>query len=375
MKKKIMIIDDSALMRRVISDIIERESDFEIVKIARNGLEGYETIVSNPSIADVIIMDINMPKMNGLEVLERLMKDRIRITVIVVSTLVKEGAAETIRALELGAFDFVTKPETGLIGRDSSFAEQLVDTVRVAASVRRPVSILPGYAAKSSVKREERMASTPRIPSNIPKTETRTRQENTGNTGIRKLVAVACSTGGPKALQSVIPMLPDNLDAPVILVQHMPRGFTASLALRLDELSAIHVKEAQDGDILEKGTVYIAQGGQHMLVSHTGKDYRIVIDDSAPVDALKPSANRMYESLAEFPLQEITCVVLTGMGSDGTRGITSLAKKNKVYVVAQDEESSVVYGMPRAIYDAGIVNEVVPLDRIADAIIRNVGVS
>jgi two-component system chemotaxis response regulator CheB len=155
----------------------------------------------------------------------------------------------------------------------------------------------------------------------------------------------------------------------------MPRGFTVSLAKRLDEMSAVHVKEAEDGEILKKGTIYIAQGGRHLLAAKDGNNLKIVIQDSPPVDALKPCANLMYDSLKNIPVDEITCVVLTGMGADGTRGITSLARYKKVHVIAQNEETCVVYGMPRAIYEAGIVDEVCPLEAVADAITNNVGVS
>lgn len=381
MKKKILLIDDSALMRRVISDIINGERDFEVVKIAKNGLEGYEAIVSNPKLYDIIVTDINMPKMDGIELLERLWKDGIRATIIVVSTLAKEGAEETIRALELGAFDFVTKPETGILGRDTAFRESLVEKLQLASMAAGLSSISHARHTVSGMTETRQVARPLSIRATNLQTHTagirpKASETVTGEAAkVNKLVALACSTGGPKSLQSVIPNLPANLDAPVLLVQHMPKGFTASLASRLNSISAIGVKEAEAGDTLQKGMVYIAPGGKHMLVVKAGDEYHIRIDDSPPVDALKPCANKLYESLIGFPLQEITCVVLTGMGADGTKGITSLAKHNKVHVIAQDEETSVVYGMPRAIYEAGMVDEVCPLQEIADAIRKNVGVS
>lgn len=382
MKKKILVIDDSALMRRVISDIINGESDFEVVKIARNGLEGYEAIVSDPKLYDIIVTDINMPKMDGLELLERLSKDGIRATIIVASTLAKEGAEETIRALELGAFDFVTKPETGILGRDTTFRDSLIEKLRMATIAKRPAALFPARRVETGNRPRQTSPVKPAAVGTAgfqPQLQLVRPQVSqkviAGDTRVNKLVALACSTGGPKSLQSVIPNLPANLDAPVLLVQHMPKGFTASLASRLDSISAIGVKEAEDGDILHKGMVYVAPGGKHMLVEKVSSEYRICIDDSPPVDALKPCANKMYESLTGLSVSEITCVVLTGMGADGTRGITSLAKQKKVHVIAQDEETSVVYGMPRAIYEAGMVDEVCPLQKIADAITKNVGVS
>ena len=189
-----------------------------------------------------------------------------------------------------------------------------------------------------------------------------------------RLVALACSTGGPKSLQQVIPYLPAELNSAVVVVQHMPAGFTKSLAARLNEISKVTVKEAEDGEALSKGTVYIAPGGRHIRLTRSGNDMKIALSDEPPVDALRPCANVMYESLKNSPYDEIVCVVLTGMGADGTNGIRSLKGNKKIHVIGQDESTSIVYGMPRAIAEAGLVDEVKPLDEIADAITRNTGV-
>ncbi len=354
MGKKILIIDDSALMRRVISDIIKTRSEYEVAGIARDGLEGLEKITKNPEEYDAIIMDINMPKMTGLEVLEKLQKYHVKHKTIVVSTLAVEGASETIQALELGAFDFVTKPVNYAKVTGEDFKTQLLSTLDVACGFDvQKVQI----KQEVKVKRFERRNAAP----------VRAR----GN----KLIALACSTGGPKSLQSVIPKLPANMDAPMVLVQHMPKGFTLSLAQRLNEISKVRVSEARDGEILENGHVYIAPGGRHMEIVKEAGNYRIQLNDNPPIDALRPCANVMYDSLVHTDFDEITCVVLTGMGADGTRGITNLAARKRVYVIAQDEKSCVVYGMPKAIAESGLVDEVRPLDEIADAIIKNVGVS
>jgi two-component system chemotaxis response regulator CheB len=191
----------------------------------------------------------------------------------------------------------------------------------------------------------------------------------------KKLVALACSTGGPKALHSVLPNLPANLDASMLIVQHMPGGFTKSLADRLNELSAVTVKEAEDGEILAKGTVYIAKGGYQMrLKKLDDQTYRIVVSQEPARHGLLPCADIMYESLVDTSFDQITCVVLTGMGGDGTAGITKLSKKQNIYVIAQNEETSIVYGMPKVIKDAGLVDEVVALRDVSDAITKNVGV-
>ena len=190
-----------------------------------------------------------------------------------------------------------------------------------------------------------------------------------------RLIALACSTGGPKSLQSVIPFLPKEMNAPMVLVQHMPAGFTKTMADRLNEVSKVSVKEAQEGDVLQKGTVYIAPGGKHMLVKKMpGGGHKITLSDAAPIGGLKPCANVMYESLNDCAYDEIVCVILTGMGADGTQGIIELQKHKKVHTIAQDAKSCVVYGMPKAIAEAGAADEIVPLTEIAQAIIKNVGV-
>ena len=376
MAKKILVIDDSALMRRVISDIINESNEYEVAAIAKDGLEGLDMIVSNPYEYSAVILDINMPKLNGLELLQRLQKDHIEQTVIVVSTVAKEGAKETIQALEYGAFDFVTKPENYLETKSVEFKNRIFEMLNVAtnskASIRRtsmskttaPVKkdLKSGRTLTSVTARTERTRSTGITPAPVrtvvhtPAKKVDGSMFTSVKTGKKKIVALACSTGGPKSLQQVIPMLPAKLDAGVVLVQHMPAGFTASLAARLNEMSDINVKEAADGDVIKKGWVYIAPGGKHIR--------------------LRPCANVMYESLTSSNYDEITCVVLTGMGADGTNGIKALNKNHKnIYVIAQDEETSVVYGMPKAIAGTGLVNEVVPLNRVAEAITKNVGVS
>ena len=187
-------------------------------------------------------------------------------------------------------------------------------------------------------------------------------------------MAIASSTGGPKALQSVIPELPADLDAPVLLVQHMPKGFTVSLAERLNELSKLKVKEAQEGEELQKGTVYVAMGGLHLNVKSQGGKYTIHYTDEPNREGVKPCANYMYESLRETGYDKVVCAVLTGMGADGMEGIRNLKKKKPIHVIAQDEGSCTVYGMPKAIANAGLADQIVPLEQIAREIVMNVGI-
>ena len=396
MAKKILVIDDSALMRRVISDIINEGNDYEVAAIAKDGLEGFDMIVSNPNLYSAIILDINMPKMNGLELLQKLQKNHIEQTVIVVSTVAKEGAKETIQALEYGAFDFVTKPENYFETKGNDFKRRIHDMLNIATSSRASVertkpavSRITQSGSKLSSSLTSRLSSDKKA-SNDAISALRKRNEvydtlppkvnpakfTNIKSGTRKVVALACSTGGPKSLQQVIPMLPKNLDAGVVLVQHMPAGFTASLAARLNEISDINVKEGADGDVIQKGWVYIAPGGKHIKVVKKAAEYVIKLNDEPPIAGLRPCANVMYKSLVQCNYDEITCVVLTGMGADGTEGIKALsAGKKKIHVIAQDEESCVVYGMPKAIAQTGLVDEVVPLNKIAETITKNVGVS
>ncbi|MCM1287131.1 MAG: chemotaxis-specific protein-glutamate methyltransferase CheB [Clostridium sp.] len=355
--KKVLIIDDSALMRRVLSDIISKTNKYSVSYTACNGLEGLDFIAKNHDL-DVIICDLNMPKMTGLEFLRALHEKHIDIPVVIFSS--SDDSKDTITALELGAIEFIKKPSGHK--DDDFFEDRIYKALAMAVSLKE--------------KRVRHTADRERVFANEKKqritaaNQKPTLDVKTGN----KLVAIVCSTGGPKALQSVIPKLPANIDAPIVLVQHMPAGFTASLAARLNDLSHITVKEAEEGDTLQKGTCYLAKGGKHLTVVPSGKNHKIVFDDSAPVGGLKPFGNIMYYSLCDTVYDEIICVVLTGMGADGTKGIAKLSETKKIYVIAQDEESSTVYGMPRAIYEKGLTDYVCDLNEIADTITKKVGV-
>ncbi|WP_099470154.1 protein-glutamate methylesterase/protein-glutamine glutaminase [Konateibacter massiliensis] len=363
MQKNILVVDDSALMRRIICDIIGLNNNFKVTDTAKNGAEAFELLLDKKY--DVVVCDINMPKMTGLELLEQLQRYKIRTKIIMVSTLAKEGAKETILALELGAFDFVTKPENFIEAKGNDFKDRLMSAIEVAANVmpeRKTEDTLGTlFSQKMS---EQSVKEGKREIKRIPKPKTAT----------NKVVALACSTGGPKSLQYVIPALPADLDAAVLLVQHMPAGFTNSLAQRLDEMSRIRVKEAAEGDIIEKGWVYIAPGGFHMKAIRDGVNHKIKLTKEEPIGGLRPCANLMYESLAESSYDEVVCVVLTGMGADGTSGIKMLSNSKPVYVIAQDEKTCVVYGMPKTIAETGLVDEVVPLNQVSQTITKNVGV-
>lgn len=354
--KKFLVVDDSALMRKVICDIIQSNNNYHVEDIARDGQEAYDLIKKNTY--DVIILDINMPRMSGIELMQALKRDNIKVKVVMASTLTVDGGFETMQALELGALDFVTKPGNFIEAKGEQFHEMLL---RVIDSV----VMLPAPKTVQKPMQQTRFATPVRTPQTRGKRTSTTRNH---------IIALACSTGGPKSLQSVIPKLPANLDAPVLLVQHMPAGFTATLAARLNELSKVKVKEAQDGEIIQNGVVYIAPGGKHLECQKSGSVHKIKLNDEPPRDALKPCANIMYDSLVECDYKEVVCVVLTGMGSDGTEGIKHLSRKKEIYVISQDAATSVVYGMPKSVAQAGLSNEVVPLETVADSITKYVGV-
>lgn len=360
-RKNVLIIDDSALMRKVLSDIIN-ESDKYIVKYqAANGKLGLDIICENHDI-DVVFLDINMPVMGGLQLLEELNKKNICINIIIFSSIASQYGYETIKALELGALDFIKKPDKISQVKEDDFKEKVLEMLLIACKVKaRPKDKEERAFPKEKIEVSE-------VTTNF--ISKRTDWKCSGKT----VVALACSTGGPKSLQMVIPYLPKNLNAPVVLVQHMPVGFTESLAKRLNELSAVTVEEAADGTCIEKGHVYIAKGGNHMEVfSDRGKN-SIKLNQNPPINALRPCANVMYNSLCNSDYDEVICVVLTGMGADGKAGIEELKKHKKVHVIAQDEESCVVYGMPRAVNEAGLSDEILPLNKIAMAITDKAGV-
>ena len=361
MKKNILIIDDSALMRRVLSDIINLDERFQAGAMAVDGLQALSIMQQRGSEFDAVLLDINMPKMNGLEFLAELKAQKIEATVIIVSTIAKQDARETIKALELGAFDFVTKPEGYIEFTNHLFSDRIYECLAAATGIEQKPK------PKTNQEKKECGRSDKKPPAG--------KQKPAPSQEAKKIVAIACSTGGPKALHAVIPRLPADIDASILIVQHMPAGFTKSLADRLDELSEVHVQEAEDGATLNKGTVYLAKGGCQMRVKRQKDGSNCLsVTEEPPRHGLLPCADIMYESLMDTDFDRITCVILTGMGGDGTAGIMKLNEKKNIYVIAQNEDTSVIYGMPKVIKDAGLVDEVVALKQVSEAIVNNVGV-
>ena len=401
---RVLIADDSAFMRMVLSDMFKKQPDFEVVGTAVNGKDAVEKCKSlNP---DLVTMDVNMPVMDGLQALEQIMSD-CPTPVIMFSSLTRDGANATIKALSLGAVDFVSKVG-GSISKVDTVEDEILSKartavgakgiIRKAAAAPPPAPVPPTSAPPPEPKSEPAAPTPPPAPKETPSAPPTMRRiqlplrgggatappppppkrftpravpaARTVSSGgsSRKLVVLGCSTGGPKALQSVVPMLPRNLPCGVLIVQHMPPGFTKSLAERLNEISQISVKEAENHDIIEAGHVYIAPGNYHMTVSGGGRE--ILLNQDPPIGTLRPAADVLFKSAA--PLGgNIVSVILTGMGSDGAVGMTEI-KKTGGYVIAESEETAVVYGMPKAVVDRGLADEIKPLQAIAGAIVHAV---
>ena len=355
--KKILIVDDSALMRRVYYDIIESDKRFQVENFAKDGVEALEFLRKKNY--DAVILDVNMPNMNGIQLLKEMKKEGIVAKVIMSSTDTTHGAKVTLDALELGAIDFMHKPERSYLCKKEEFHDEFLKKLQVVCDSKAVV-----VEAKAPEQIKEQKAEDKVI------IEYAKKRKATG----KKIIAIASSTGGPKALQSVIPRLPKNIDAPIVMVQHMPVGFTATLAERLNNMSEVTVKEATEGDELLIGHAYLSMGGKHLNVVHkNGKNY-IHYSDEPTREGVKPCANYMYESLIECDYDEAICVVMTGMGADGTAGIQNLKEKKKIHVITQEKDTCAVYGMPKSVDQAGLSNQQVALDKIAQEVILTVGV-
>ncbi len=368
MMKKVLVIDDSALMRRVMSDIISNTNEYIVAYTASNGEDGLRIIEEKDDIV-AIFCDMNMPKMNGLELLRIIKSKGVDTPFIIFSA--QDDAKDTFTALELGAMEFIKKPERIFV--DVEFRERVNKALFIASSVIDKDGSVD--ASLKSNKSDDKQAFINNSKETGVKEKALRYSKVSSCVASKKLVALVCSTGGPKALQTVVPKLPPNLAAPVLIVQHMPAGFTDTMANRLNELSKISVKEAAEGDVLKNGMVYIARGGTHLAVKEERGKVSVYFDDTPPIGGLKPCGNIMYSSICNlFCYDEIVCVVLTGMGADGTKGIRELSGHKKLHVIAQDEKSSTVYGMPRAVYEEGLTDVVCSLDEIADEIVKKVGV-
>lgn len=341
-KIRVLVVDDSAFMRRYISDIINQEPDMEVIDTAAEGDSAIEKVKSLKP--DVVTLDVEMPGKNGLEVLREI-KMISQSEVIMLSGLTKEGSAVTIEALGIGAFDFVEKPGRASLSEMQGMKRNLVDKIRYAWRAK-------GKKLKISVSATEK-APPKKSPSQITLTSR------------IEAVVLGASTGGPKVLYDVITGFPKDLDVPVFVVQHMPAGFTKAFADRLDKNSSLRVVEAQNEEIIKPGFVYVAPGGYHMTVN-SGK---IVLDTSPPIHGVRPAVDKLFISAAEIYKSKLVCCVFTGMGRDGAEGLRIIKSKGGI-TIAQDEATSVIYGMPKAAYETGCVDFVLPDYEIAEMIVK-----
>ena len=360
-KIRVVVVDDSALVRGLLTEIINREPDMECVGAAPDPLVAREMIRNlNP---DVITLDVEMPKMDGLDFLERLMRLR-PMPVVMVSTLTERGADITIRALELGALDFVSKPKLGVANGLRQLAEDITDKIRVAskAKMHRVVSptVAPAPQAKSAMAASLPPVPAPRRADPLPSSFSRTSTE--------KILFIGASTGGTEATKDVLIHLPADFPA-IMITQHMPPGFTKSYAARLDSLCKIRVAEARDGERVLPGHAYIAPGGFHMAVERSGANYITRVFDADPVNRHKPSVEVLFNSAAKLVGKNAWGLMLTGMGADGAKAMRTMRDAGS-YNLAQDEASCVVFGMPREAIAHGAAHEVLALRSIAPRLLE-----
>ncbi|MEO1528057.1 MAG: chemotaxis response regulator protein-glutamate methylesterase [Planctomycetota bacterium] len=339
-KTKVLVVDDSALMRQIIVKILSSQPDFEVIGAASDPYKARERILADKP--DVITLDVEMPRMDGLTFLGKLMRSR-PIPVVMVSSLTEKGCDTTLRALELGAVDFVTKPRVDVSNGMATIGSEIADKVRTAA--------------RAHVRRLE-----------TPEPTSQTQTVDALITSTHKVIAIGTSTGGTQALSQVLPQLPSNTPGTVVVV-HMPAGFTGRFARRLNEQCQLDVKEAESGDMIIPGRVLIAPGNQHMTVRRSGARYMVSMNDDPPVNQFRPSVDVLMNSCAKYIGSNAVGVILTGMGDDGAKGLLAMKQAGAV-TLAQDEASCVVYGMPKEAVRVGAVDKILPLSNISGAILE-----
>lgn len=347
MTVKVLIVDDSAFMRNALSSMLSSDPEIKVIGTARDGVEAVDKVRELKP--DVVTMDVEMPRLDGLGALQIIM-EKHPVPVIMVSSLTAEGAKETLDALEAGAVDFIPK----------NLSELSINIVKIKAMLLDKVKQI----ARKGVVLRKRKPSSPATYVLPP----------TRSTGERRvgIVAIGCSTGGPRALQEILPLLPKEFPVPIVIAQHMPQNFTGPFAERLNQLSQITVKEAKAGDQLKPGLALLAPGGSHMRIERRRSLETIVTLGESRDDLIyRPSVDELMLSVSEcFPGRALG-VILTGMGNDGVKGMTAL-KKGGGRIFAQNEESCVVYGMPKAVVDAGIADKVLAIEEMAGEIVNAV---
>ena len=360
-KIRALVIDDTIVYRKIVGDVLKEIPFVEVVGTANNGKIALSKIDTLKP--DFITLDIEMPEMNGIEVLQALKNKLHAPVVIMLSTLTQHGSEMTIKALELGAFDFVPKPDQGKMAENmEKVRETLLPIVNMLKRQKETrFKIHEKIQPRSSSVTVDKAKTAPLI---FQKPVIRSKSE---------IIGIGISTGGPNALTRMIPMLPGNLKVPVLIVQHMPPLFTASLANSLNNKSPLHIKEAENGDTIEPGKIYIAPGGKQMKIvaGADGISRKIKITDDPPENSCKPSVDYLFRSIAQYYVGRSTGVIMTGMGSDGSKGLLQM-KNNGAFVIAQNEETCTVYGMPKEPVESGIADIVVPLEKIAEEIVKTV---
>jgi two-component system chemotaxis response regulator CheB len=355
---KVLVVDDSAFMRKVIGDMVERSPRLSLAGTARDGEDALRKVEEcDPH---VITLDVEMPRKDGIAFLEDLMRSR-PTPVVMVSSQTAKGADVTIRALSMGAADFVLKP-SGSISLDmNKVEEELVAKVIAAAEIDM-----------SHLSRIDREVPRPKVTKILPEKKPFLGDRPRGFAKKPEVVAIASSTGGPRALQGVLPLLSADFPVPIVVVQHMPQGFTASLARRMNDLAAISVVEAEEGMLLRKGTAIIAPGGEHLLLKEKNGLVQCTLSDSPPVNSVRPAADLLFESVARIFGGASIGVILTGMGKDGTEGARLLHERGGM-VLGESPETCVIYGMPKNAWEAGYVHRQIPLDDMAETLESLVG--
>jgi two-component system, chemotaxis family, protein-glutamate methylesterase/glutaminase len=354
-KIRVLIVDDSAYMCRVLQGIISADPQLEVVGTGRDGRDA--VALAESLRPDVITMDINMPHVDGLQATELIMSQHPR-PIVIVSSESREGTASTLRALELGAIDFVPKPSSGVDLDMRSVSEDLTRKIRMAAKVR---------VVRTATRSKLGVPHAPQTAAARP-AQPGAAATSSANGGKFPMVVIAASTGGPAAVLRVVSALPKDLAAAVFLVLHMPAAFTSQFALQLAEISQLPVKEAEANELVQPGTIYLCPGSHHLRLSPTGK---IQLDSGARIDGYRPCADVAFETIATYARPLTIGVVLTGMGSDAAKGAKA-AKSVGGYVIAQDESSSMIFGMPAEAIKLGAVDDVLPLDEIGSAIEKRV---
>jgi two-component system chemotaxis response regulator CheB len=344
-KTRVLIVDDSAFMRKVLEEIIRTDPKLEVVGQAKDGREAVTMAASLQP--DVMTMDINMPRMDGIEATQHIMTQNPR-PIVIVSSESRQGAASTLRALELGAIDFVTKPSSGIDLDMKNVRDELLRKLKMAAKVR-VVRTAARHDSAGTVETRPQALSV----------------KDAGNSDVRfPLVVIAASTGGPATLMRLMPRFPKDFPGAVVLVQHMPVTFTSQLSVQLAEVAAIRVKEAESNEALCPGTFYVCPGSHHLRISLQG---RLKLDDGPRISGYRPCADVTFESAAAYAGANVVGVVLTGMGGDGAQGVQAV-KAARGLVLAQDEASSVIFGMPAEAIRTGVVDQVLGIDDMYPAI-------